>query len=139
MQHKKLGKNKMNAIDQLKSVLCGPDGKCCIAGADEDRLIIDRALAALAHLVQPEQEPVVTKGEKGLTLHVGWDDLPAGTKLYASPPPRQPLTDEEIETIIRTKHFSPLYVKRNSDLVILDWYRLGLRDGEAAHGIGDKT
>ncbi len=48
----------MNAIEQLKSVLCGPDGQCCIAGADEDRLIIDRALAALAHLVQPGQEPV---------------------------------------------------------------------------------
>jgi hypothetical protein len=56
--------------------------------------------------------------------------------LYAAPPQRPPLKDEEIETIIRTKHFSPAYVKRNSDLVMLDWYRLGLRDGEAAHGIG---
>ena len=32
-----------------------------------------------------QQEPVITKNEKGLTLHVGWDDLPAGTKLYTSP------------------------------------------------------
>jgi len=45
----------MEAIDQLKSVLCDPEGKCCIAGSDEDRAIVDRALAALA---QPAQEPV---------------------------------------------------------------------------------
>jgi hypothetical protein len=45
----------MGAIEQLKSVLCDPEGKCCIAGSDEDRAIIDRALQALA---QPEQEPV---------------------------------------------------------------------------------
>jgi hypothetical protein len=45
----------MNAIEQMKSVLCDPDGKCCIAGSDEDRAIIDRALQALA---APVQEPV---------------------------------------------------------------------------------
>jgi hypothetical protein len=38
----------MNAIDQLKSILCDPEGKCCIAGTDEDRAIVDRALKALA-------------------------------------------------------------------------------------------
>jgi hypothetical protein len=49
----------MNAVEQLKSVLCDPDGKCCIAGSDEDRAIVDRALLALAAPVQePEQEPV---------------------------------------------------------------------------------
>ena len=45
----------MNAIDQLKSVLCDPSGKCCITGSVEDRAIVDRALQALA---QPAQEPV---------------------------------------------------------------------------------
>jgi len=45
----------MNQLDQLKSVLCNPEGKCCIAGSDEDRAIVDRALEALA---QPAQEPV---------------------------------------------------------------------------------
>ena len=45
----------MNVIDQLKAVLCDPEGKCCVAGSDEDRAIVDRALEALA---QPEQEPV---------------------------------------------------------------------------------
>jgi hypothetical protein len=54
-------------------------------------------------------------------------------------PDLQPLTDDEIETLIQTKHFRPGYFKHRSDLVILDWYRLGLRDGEAAHGTGKKT
>lgn len=38
----------MNAIEQLKSVLCDPEGRCCITGSDEDRAIVDRALEALA-------------------------------------------------------------------------------------------
>ena len=41
----------MNAIEQLKSVLCDQTGKCCIKGSEEDRAIVDRALEALA---QPE-------------------------------------------------------------------------------------
>ena len=46
----------MRAIDQLKSVLCDPDGKCCIASSEEDRAIVDRALETLA---QPQvQEPL---------------------------------------------------------------------------------
>jgi hypothetical protein len=44
----------MNPIEQLKSVLCDPSGKCCIAGSDEDRAIVDRALQALAE--QPAQQ-----------------------------------------------------------------------------------
>lgn len=49
-----------------------------------------------------QQEPLVTKNKSGITLHVGWDDLPVGTKLYTSPqaqPAREwvGLTDEEIE------------------------------------------
>ena len=43
----------MNAIDQLKSVLCDPTGKCCITGSDKDREIVDQALQALA---QPAQD-----------------------------------------------------------------------------------
>jgi hypothetical protein len=52
---------------------------------------------ALAQPAQPEQEPVATKTEKGIILHVGWDDLPADTKLYTSPPKREwvGLTDDE--------------------------------------------
>ncbi len=47
----------MSATDQLKSVLCDPEGKCCIAGSDEDRAIVDRALEALAKPPLPVQEP----------------------------------------------------------------------------------
>lgn len=47
----------MNPIDQLKSVLCDPEGKCCISGSDEDRAIIDRALRALA---EPAVEPRIS-------------------------------------------------------------------------------
>jgi len=45
----------MTPIEQLKSVLCDQAGNCCIAGSDEDRAIINRALQALA---APVQEPV---------------------------------------------------------------------------------
>jgi hypothetical protein len=38
----------MNPVESLENVLCSPDGKCCIAGSEEeDRHIIDRALTAL--------------------------------------------------------------------------------------------
>ena len=38
----------MTAIETLISVLCGPDGKCCISSSDDDRRLIDSALAELA-------------------------------------------------------------------------------------------
>jgi hypothetical protein len=40
---------------------------------------------------------VATKNNDGVTLHLGWDDLPVGTKLYATPPQRTwvGLTDED--------------------------------------------
>ena len=50
-----------------------------------------------------QQEPFVTKNKNGITLHVGWDDLPVGTKLYKSPPASKPwvgLTDEERDAIL---------------------------------------
>ena len=39
--------NNEKALEALKSVLCNPEGKCCIDGSDEDRRIIDEALNAL--------------------------------------------------------------------------------------------
>lgn len=30
--------------DELRSLLCGPDGKVCIEGSDEDKLAIERCL-----------------------------------------------------------------------------------------------
>ena len=43
----------MNAIETLISVLCDPEGKCCISGSDDDRRLIDSALAELAQAAQP--------------------------------------------------------------------------------------
>jgi len=35
--------------DQLKAVLCDPQGVCCISGSDADRGIVDNALTTLNH------------------------------------------------------------------------------------------
>ena len=42
----------MNAIETLISVLCDPEGKCCISGSDDDRRLIESALAELAQAAQ---------------------------------------------------------------------------------------
>ena len=84
---------------------------------------------------KPEQEPVVTKNEKGLTLHVGWDDLPAGTRLYTSPPQRQPLRGEQIyEIFVKTLPKLTLGMT-----YVPEWAIPIARAIEAKHGIGDKT
>ena len=44
----------MNAIETLISVLCGPEGKCCISGSDDDRRLIDSALAELAQAARTD-------------------------------------------------------------------------------------
>ena len=44
----------MNSIETLISVLCDPEGKCCISGSDDDRRLIDSALAELAQAAQAE-------------------------------------------------------------------------------------
>jgi hypothetical protein len=46
--------------DRLQSVLCDPEGKCCISGSNADRYIVDVALADLAMLAassQPQAAP----------------------------------------------------------------------------------
>lgn len=45
----------MNAIETLVSVLCDPEGKCCISGSDDDRRLIDSALADLAQAAQADR------------------------------------------------------------------------------------
>jgi len=115
----------MNAIEQLISVLCGPDGKCCITGSDEDRAIVDRALEALSQPPLPVQEPVAWGVFEGNLHDMYFTEEDAqelarlkGTHaevrpLYAAPPvPVQPqrqwvrLTDEEIER--RQEEFAEL-------------------------------
>ena len=46
-----------------------------------------------------------------------------------------PLTDEQIDELIAAKHFRKDYELKASDKVCINWYRMGLRDGEQAHGI----
>ena len=51
---------------------------------------------------------------------------------------REPLTDEQVDALIATKHFREGYELTASDKVCINWYRLGLRDGERANGITQK-
>lgn len=46
-----------------------------------------------------------------------------------------PLSDEQIECQISEKHFDSTYIRHASDEICLNWYRLGVRDGESMHGI----
>lgn len=52
------------------------------------------------------------------------------------PVARVPLTDGQVDDLIAAKHFHAGYELTASDKVCINWYRLGLRDGEHAHGIG---
>jgi len=56
------------------------------------------AITAIKAALEAKDEPVATKNNDGVTLHLGWDDLPVGTKLYATPPQRTwvGLTDAEL-------------------------------------------
>ena len=78
-------------IDKAPECLSTNDKAMWVTGWNE---AVDALKEAIA---QPEQEPAATKTEKGITLHVGWDDLPSGTKLYTSPP-RPDLTDADRKT-----------------------------------------
>jgi hypothetical protein len=116
----------MTPIDQLKSVLCDPAGKCCITGSDEDRAIVDRALQALI-----QQQPVAIVAVDGVgQIQVGWITKPQhNDKLYTSPPPRKPLTYEEITAI--SKQVAEGGPKDSIDRFV--------RAIEDAHGIKENT
>jgi hypothetical protein len=72
--------------------------------------------------LEAKDEPIATKNNDGVTLHLGWDDLPVGTKLYATPPQRKPLTDEEITDL----YFDGFSISKLTEFA---------RAIEAAHGI----
>ena len=82
-----------------------------------------------------EQEPLATvTSETGADITMSWwhePALPIGTKLYATPPQRKPLTDEEI------------FACENSvpDEIVSDrdWCIHFARAIEAAHGIKENT
>lgn len=62
-----------------------------------------QAITAIKAALEAKDEPVATKNNDGVTLHLGWDDLPVGTKLYATPPQRTwvGLTDEDAQDVIK--------------------------------------
>lgn len=61
------------------------------------------------------------------------------TKGKADSPPaparQEPLTESQVDDLIHSKHFDRSYKLHASDETCSRWYRLGLRDGERAHGI----
>jgi hypothetical protein len=57
-------------------------------GADEIDCDMRDAITAIKAALEAKDEPVATKNNDGVTLHLGWDDLPVGTKLYTTPPQR---------------------------------------------------
>lgn len=65
----------------------------------------------------------------------GWIARRIVERLFQEPVVREPLTDEQVEALITTEHFREGYKLKASDRICLAWYRLGLRDGERAHGI----
>jgi hypothetical protein len=87
----------MNAIEQLKSVLCDPTGKCCIKGSEEDRAIVDRALEALT---QPEQKPMHPEMRKMWEDHFDKcfrDDQ--FDKCFRAQPEQEPVAWKEIDEV----------------------------------------
>ena len=48
----------MTAIETLISVLCDPEGKCCISGSDDDRRLIESALAELSQATAAQADSV---------------------------------------------------------------------------------
>ena len=88
--------------------------------SDHQAEIAEEAIIAIKAALEAKDEPVATKNNDGVTLHLGWDDLPVGTKLYAAPLQRKSLTD--------------------MDIAMIDWESLVTRKDcvravEAAHGI----
>ena len=67
----------MNTIDKLTSVLCDPSGKCCIAGSDADRAIIDGALRELL-----AQQPGTVSEWVGLTVAEIFDADPCPSVMF---------------------------------------------------------
>ena len=124
----------MKAIEDLKSVLCDPSGKCCIAGSQADKDIVDQALAALESAVS---EPVAwlythPNGEVQSFTHEPPPKMKEVCKpLYTTPPAAplpKPLSDNQIEDF----GFNILPNVNRGEFIAF------ARAVEAAHNIGAK-
>lgn len=72
-------------VDALRSVLCDPQGKCCIKGSDEDRRIVDEALAGLSNqlaTLPSEEKEVELKTLKGAYSLSGIETRSVRMKLH---------------------------------------------------------
>jgi hypothetical protein len=86
-----------------------------------DKAMSEDAIKSLRQAIAEleSQEPMVTKNEKGLTLHIGWNDLPVGSKLYTHPPQRT-----EQEPVQEPKNYRHIWGKDGEGCVICgdkDW------------------
>ena len=61
------------ALEALESVLCNPDGKCCIDGSNADRAVVDAALTALRAALAQQDEPKPMSPEQ----RQRWEELAA--------------------------------------------------------------
>lgn len=85
----------------------------------------------------PDGSTFVGASSERLQIGIGVTPGTIEQPLFTAPQPveREPLTEAQVQALIEAKHYRPGYELKASDQVCLDWYRLGLRDGEAAHGI----
>ena len=77
----------MTAIETLISVLCDPEGKCCISGSDDDRRLIDSALAELAQAAQQAPAGVTLRSMiegMSVSVDVSTGDHDAGHRYFGT-------------------------------------------------------
>ena len=77
----------MKAIEALTSVLCDPEGKCCISGSDDDRRLIDSALAELAQAAQQAPAGVTLRSMiegMSVSVDVSTGDHDAGHRYFGT-------------------------------------------------------
>ena len=77
----------MTAIETLISVLCDPEGKCCISGSDDDRRLIESALAELAQAAQQAPAGVTLRSMiegMSVSVDVSTGDHDAGHRYFGT-------------------------------------------------------
>ena len=81
---------KESRADEMQAMAYLNEIRDVIGGVDYEHTV--KIAAGLKRMVDAmeDQEPMVTKRNKGIVLHVGWDDLPDGTQFYAHPVPSVP-------------------------------------------------
>ena len=91
----------MTPLETLNALLCDPSGKCCIRGSDEDRRLIDEALAALAAApAQSTQEPLGADFQRVLNKNL-WDLYETAPAQPAPQPSPTPQADSVLEDAAR--------------------------------------